>query len=109
MVKKVNCLLGMEGNIQKKKNKKISYANSGENNWNFGKETSKETKEKLSKKLKGKNNPACRKIICTTTKKIFNYIREGANFYNIKYSSNITTCCKGRINYCGRHPITGEL
>lgn len=36
------------------KNEKMSEARSGEKHWNFGKETSQETKEKISKTLKEK-------------------------------------------------------
>ena len=41
-----------------------------------------------------------RKVICVTTNKIFNYIKEGADFYNIK-QTNITACCQGKQNYHG--------
>ena len=43
-----------------------------------------------------------RKVICITTNKVFNKIKDAANYYNISNSANITSCCKGKLNYCGR-------
>ena len=43
--------------LSKETRKKISEANSGENNYNYGKHLSEETKRKLSKANSGKNSP----------------------------------------------------
>ena len=51
--------------------------------------------------LKGKNNPIARKVICITTGKIFETIKEANEFYNIN-CSHISDCCKGKRNYCGK-------
>nr|DAL23982.1 MAG TPA_asm: hypothetical protein [Caudoviricetes sp.] len=42
-----------------------------------------------------------RKIICITTGKIFETIKEGAEFYNIKAKSHISDCCNGKRKSCG--------
>lgn len=47
-----------------------------------------------------------KKIICTTTNKVFNTLKDGAAYYNINLS-NISNCCKGRIKSAGKLP-TGE-
>ena len=91
-----------------------------ENSYWFGKHRTEETKDKISKSLKGrfagKNHPlygirredmegenhhSAKKVICITTGKIFNTIKEAGEYYNIKSSSHITGCCKGKRNSCG--------
>lgn len=102
-----------------------SKANSGENHHFYGKHHSDESKQKISKANKGRkhsdetkrklskaksgeNHPQARAVICITTGEVFVTIEEGAKFYGMKSSSNITSCCKGKRNYCGKHPITKE-
>lgn len=108
----------------------------GANNPMFGKHHSEETKTKISKKLKGKrtgkenpfygkhhseerrkliseltsrgNNPKAKKVKCITTGKIFDCIVDGAEYYNIKNSTDISACCRGRQKSAGKHPVTGE-
>ncbi|WP_252238995.1 NUMOD3 domain-containing DNA-binding protein [Clostridium sp. VAP51] len=61
-----------------------------------GKSHSEDSKNKLSKtrienKLsKGKNNPKAKKVICVTTGKVFDTMKEGALFYNIKSLGNLS-------------------
>lgn len=47
--------------------------------------------------IKTNNKP----IICITTNKTFLSTLEAAKYYNIKSSSSITACCKGKYKYCG--------
>lgn len=105
----------------KTKNKKYGYnlTNGGEGT--NGYHHTKETKQKLSEinkgkycgknnpmyrkgyLISGKNNPQAKSVICLTTKKIFFTGTEGANYYNITSSANITSCCKGRKKSSGKH------
>ena len=48
------------------------------------------------KEKKGKEYYNSTPVICLTTKRIFNTIHEGAEFYNC-YSSGICKCCKNKI------------
>ena len=50
----------------------------------------------------GYTNPMARKIICITTNKLFNTIKEAGDFYNIKGYSNIGKCCKGDYKTYGK-------
>ena len=101
-----------KGNFHSKETKQIisekakeRYENK-ENNPMYGKNHSEEARNKISiaKKGKkcGKDNPKSVKVICVTTKKIFNSIAEGANYYNIKNNTNISKCCKGKSKSCGK-------
>ena len=72
-----------------------------------------EVREKISKGLTGKNNgmygrtgknnPHYRKIICITTGKDFDCLREAGEFYGIKSTSHITSCCAGKRKSCGMY------
>ena len=42
------------------------------------------------------------KVMCVTTNKIFNSIKESAKFYNINSSGDISRCCKGTRKNCGK-------
>lgn len=44
-----------------------------------------------------------RRVICLTTGKIFNSLTMGANEYNIKCMSGITSVCKGKKKSCGKY------
>ena len=48
------------------------------------------------------------KIICLNNKEVFNSIEDAAKKYNIN-SSDICTCCKGKLYHAGRDKNTGEL
>lgn len=55
--------------------------------------TEESYKRNLGKRI-GKNHYRAKKVICITTKRIFNTLKEGADYYNIKYSITIVNCCK---------------
>ena len=103
---------------------------SGENNSFYGKSHTNETKNKISKNhanVSGKNNPMYgkdwregkskeeleeikkkqlkntprKKVICITTGKIFNSIKDASIFYNCNHSG-ISQCCKGKYKFCGK-------
>lgn len=60
--------------------------------------------KKLSKSLKGKSTlgeKAYRKVICITTLKIFNSIKEASLFYNCNKNS-ICMVCRGERNFSGK-------
>ena len=102
---------------EKKKGKK----NSEEHNKNIseamkGRKLSEETKRKMSEVKKGKgrqlseehkqkiseaNQKLSKKVICITTGKIFNSLREAGNYYNVARSS-ICDCCKGKREHAGK-------
>ena len=42
-----------------------------------------------------------KKVICVTTGLVFNKSIEASKFYNINYT-HISSCCKGKRNYCGK-------
>ena len=98
----------------KETKEKISKANKGrllgKNNPNYGKHCTKEIKEKISKankgRLLGKKHPKSKRIICVTTGEIFEYIKEAGDKYNI-IPCCISSCCKGKYSYSGKHPVTG--
>lgn len=54
--------------------------------------------------LEACKNKHHKKVICLTSNKVFNTIKEGADFYNIKYPVDITNCCKGKSSYAGISP-----
>ena len=54
-----------------------------------------------SEKVNGKNNPRAKKVICITTGKVFDTIKEASEFYNI-CNSSIIECCKGRQQSAGK-------
>ncbi|SQB99773.1 NUMOD4 motif/HNH endonuclease [Clostridium paraputrificum] len=62
---------------------------------NKGKKLSEETKNKISNALIG-NDYSSKKIICTTTFMVFNSVKEGANYYGIRYPEIISRCCLRR-------------
>ena len=55
----------------------------------------------------GRTEKASKKVICVTTGKIFKSIDEASKYYNIR-GNHISACCKGKLQSCGKHPITGE-
>jgi len=92
-----------------------------ENSYWFGKNKTDETKDKISNSLKGRfvgdkhplygirrldmegeNHPQAKRVICITTDKVFNTIKEAVEYYNIKSPSHIGGCCRRERNYCGK-------
>ena len=105
-------------------NKKISESmkgkNAGEKNYMYGKRHSEETKRKMSesckrkqfseehkknisKSLKGRVVWNIKKVICITTGKMFNSIKEAAIYYNVA-GNTISFCCKGTRKSAGKLP-----
>lgn len=63
--------------------------------------------ERLREANLGAKNPYAKKVICITTGETFECIREAADKYGL-CETNISACCRGRANYTGIHPVTGE-
>ena len=55
----------------------------------------------------GRTEKASKKVICVTTGKIFKSVDEASKYYNIR-GNHISACCKGKLQSCGKHPVTGE-
>lgn len=91
-----------------KERKRKSELFKGENNPNYGKHISEEQKKKISEINSGKNSSVAKPVICLTTKRIFYTATEGVVYYNCD-SGNITRCCKGERNYCGKLPDGTKL
>ena len=113
--------------------KKMSKARKGKNPWNKGKKQSEEAKlknseshkgkkhseetkrkigEKTSKALKGKKlseehkQKLSKKVICVTTGKIFNSIKDASNYYKC---GHISDCCRGIFKSAGKLPNSTSL
>lgn len=86
--------------------RKGKYA--GMNNNFYGKQHTIETRKLLSKLTSRENNPKAKKVKCVTTGKVFNCMMDGAEYYNIKNSTDIGACCRGKQKSAGKQPITGE-
>lgn len=50
-------------------------------------------------------NRRAKQVICITTGEVFNSIKEAQDKY---YISNISACCKHKVNYSGKDKITGD-
>jgi group I intron endonuclease len=91
--------------------KKISESNSGEKHPFWGKRHSDETKEKMRVARIGKNvgasHPRARAVYCYELDEHFGSLTDVKNKYGFN-TSNIAACCRGKLKYCGKHPITGE-
>ena len=86
-----------KGNVRKlSSSEKIAISNrmKGDGNPNFNKHLSKETKNKL-------REVNSIKVICITTNKIFNSAKEGSEYYQCD-TCNISKCCQGKLNICGK-------
>jgi group I intron endonuclease len=70
---------------------------------NLGKKLSEETKKKISVKMKNisKAEILGKKVINLDTKKVFETILQAAEYYNMKYSNNISCVCKGNRKTSG--------
>ena len=100
-------------------NKKISESLKGENNPLYGKKQSEETKRKNSESHKGKKmseeskqkmseshkgktvgekNGMAKKVICITTGKIFDCIKDAKKYYKCNH---ISDCCRGKQKHAG--------
>lgn len=54
------------------------------------------------------NHSMAKPVLCITTGKVFNYIKEAEEFYNIP-SGSIGQCCKGRYRSAGKLPDGTKL
>ena len=75
-------------------------------NRNYGNH-GKRISDAIKGKYMGNKHPRSKKIKCITTGEIFGSLREACRKYSL-YPSDIGKCCKGKLNYVGKHPITGE-
>lgn len=76
----------------------------GEKNGMYGKQHTEITKSKMSENhadFSYENHPRATKVICITTGKIFNTIKEGAEYYSINRNS-IISCCRGKYKSAGK-------
>lgn len=88
--------------------KKLSKANSGENNPMYGIRLWGEDNPNFGNhKLAGENNPRCRAVYCYELNEYFWGAKDAANKYGLS-KTGITECCRHRQQTCGKHPVTGE-
>lgn len=97
--------------VQKKSKNKISKANSGENNFWFGKKHTKEEINKISESKTGsknpnfnkfgKNNPTSKAVICIDTGIVYDSVTIASNSLDIN-KGNISSCCNGAIRIAGK-------
>ena len=67
--------------------------------WVYYEDYLKMTEEEIKNKLRD----ADKRIICITTNMIFDTLKEGADFYNIKSIGNLSECCNGKSKSCGKY------
>ena len=65
------------------------------------KQFSEEHKKNISKSLEGRVVWNIKKVICVTTGKMFNSIKEAAIYYNVA-GNTISFCCKGKRKHAGK-------
>lgn len=71
-------------------------------NLNYGNHNLKQSLSKKGKRT-GKDNASSIKVICLTTRKIFDSISKAKKYYNLpNQSSSISRCCKNKLKYTGR-------
>lgn len=95
---------GIGGNLSEETRQKIREANTGKNNHMFGKTHTQESRLKISKnhaRISGRDHPISKKVICLTTKVVFDSIRIASKFYNIRNPSNVIENCKGTRKHSG--------
>lgn len=61
----------------------------------------------MSETRQGKNNPSHKEIICLNTMRTFDCIADAGRWCNIA-PANISACAKGKRNFAGQDPATGE-
>lgn len=66
-----------------------------------------EWRQQRVEELKGSNNPNAKAVINIETNKIFNTIKEAAEWAGLKSVSGIGQCCRGERKTSGTHPETG--
>ena len=109
-----NALIGKPLSEERKEkiSKSLKGKRTGKENSFYGKHHSEESRRKMSESRKGRviteewrkhiSDSNKKKVICITTGKIFNSVKEASEYYNIKCSSSISACCKGKLKSCGK-------
>ena len=71
-----------------------------------GRTFTEESIKKMSDARKGmksaEKSPCAKKVTCITTGKVFNTLKQAAEYYNI--NNDISECCRGKRNSCGKLP-----
>ena len=75
--------------------------------WVYANEVNIDNDIQIEKILNNAQNLQNKKIICLTTKEVFNSISEAKYKYNLK-NFHIGDCCAGKRSYTGRHPETKD-
>ena len=73
--------------------------------WRYYEDYINMTKDEIKELIKTANKTGVnnsKKVICITTKKIFNSANEGGRYYNLKNPSSVTYVCKGKKNFYGK-------
>ena len=97
--------------ISEETKKKISLSVSGSKNGFYGKHHTEESRRKMSNTRKGKSPNNRRKVQCITTGRKFTSIKEASEYYLLDKSQigHISSCCRGKLKYAGKHPVTKEF
>lgn len=120
-------LLGLTEEQMKIRSEKISFSNSGEKHYNYGKHLSKEVKQKLSLAHKGKKILLTveqrrliseshrgvkswnhRRVVCLNTLEVFEFIRDTSRIYPQSDYSGIGGCCNKKLLSSGKEKITNK-
>lgn len=85
---------------------------SGINNPMYGKHHTDEARKKMGDARRciytGENHPRHKPIYCPELNKVFWGAKEAEELLGVN-RNNICSCCRGRLNFAGRHPDTGEF
>ncbi len=76
-------------------------------NANKNKRMSEDAKAKIRAAKSGENNPRSRSVYCLELNECFWGAQDVQNKYGIS-RDGIAKCCKGKQQYAGKHPTTGE-
>ena len=69
--------------------------------------TRNERAKKNNIRKQGKNHPRSKKVRCINTGQIFDTVTLAENWCNVS-SGLVSSCCKGKRETAGRHPVTSE-
>lgn len=92
--------------------KKKSIARIGSKNPSWGKPWSDEKRNKIMANrpdFRGANNPKAKAVVCINAGVEFLTCKDAAEWCGLKNGkSHVGACCRGKVRYAGRHPVTGE-